>query len=119
MGKKKKRKKNKLKGQILAASQSYARENHPAGSQLNTPTAGLNPANPVNSVINPSITPNSGSATSAAASHVIAHINTDLRFFFIVTIMMAVVLAGIYIWDQQSGIILQLGQKLYQWFQLS
>jgi len=114
MGKKKKKKKNKLKGQILSAAHTY-------NSPINSVSPAGNPAGAsTNHAVSGHPSPSAMPAAAAApASIVVPHINTDLRFFFVTIVIMIVILAGIFIWDQQSGIILQLGQKLYSVLGLS
>lgn len=112
MGKKKNKKKNKLKAQILSASQSFSRADN------YTPTPIGTPASPSFNT-SPAVFPAGQAVHSNAASVVIKHINTDLRFFLFVTIAMAVILIALYFWDQQAGIVLQMGRKLYEILGLS
>ncbi|HPH78865.1 MAG TPA: hypothetical protein PLH65_02170, partial [bacterium] len=91
------------KSDILQATQKHASDNPTVSSAGSAPSVVAQP--------------NASVAEASLSTHkyggIFDHVKTDMSFFLIMIILFAVILAVIYYFDRQNGIILQAGNWLY------
>ena len=111
-----KRNKNKRnKSQILQARHVF---NQSSGSESTTGTAVMDGTNqPVNQATDGVKVYSASAAATAVVGndrYHLHHVFTDLRFFYLTSALLAIILTAVYFWNQSSGIILTAGQELYK-----